>query len=216
MAKIRKPGTLEPSESPEKAVYCVNCKNFEQDIIGNKVGSCFGHAISDSNCPLECPYYENEVRIISVLIFLQSGISVYHKAIVRDVSKNLDPQLLSSFLQAINMFGEELAQEQVSQIQFQKMNILICKGNLAYGALIVKGDIDETSKGMFSHFLSKVEQRFPSYFKKEFKGNYLPEKEVDDIAIRSLRKYFSNKMYKISPEIIESRSNLKCAESEMD
>ncbi|NVM03245.1 MAG: hypothetical protein HWN67_12970 [Candidatus Helarchaeota archaeon] len=211
MTEVKKPKPLKPGESLDNAVYCANCEHYKEEIIGSKVGGCYGYSVSDSNMPMDCPYYKNEIRVISAMIFLKSGISIYHRTIVRNMTTQIDPQLLSSFLQAINMFGEELTKEPVSQIQFQKTNIIICKGDFAYGALLVKGDVKEDSKKIFSDFLFNVEKKFPDYFGNDFKGTCLPKEEVDSIALSSMKKYYSDKMYNIPLEIIENSCNLKCA-----
>jgi len=199
-----------PGEPLDQAVYCASCEYLEQEVIGSKTGTCFGHEVFDSTMPMVCQHFLNDIKVLSVLVFLNSGISVYNKAIVQDVSTQMDPQMLSSFLEAINMFGKELTKEDISQIQFKKKNIVICRGNQAYGALLVKGEVDDDAKQMFSDFVLKVEEHFPDYFGGDFNGVCLPEDEVDKIAFSSMREYIAKKLYKISPEFIENHCNLKC------
>ena len=209
MNSIQLPRPIQSGEDLEKAVYCAECKVFEQDLIGCKVGTCLGHSISDSNTPMVCSYFKNDTRIISVLVFLPNGISIYHKAIVKDLAKDIDPNLLTSFLQAISSFGQELASEQISQIQFQKMNIVFCRGKYCNGALIVRGKLDEHSKDMFSHFINKLENAYPDYFEGEFRGLLLPETEIDKIATESMKEYAKENLYPIPRDLIETRFELK-------
>ena len=213
MNNIELPRPLQPGEPLEEAVYCAECDVFKQDIIGCKVGTCFGHAVSDCNTPMICSYFKNDTRIISVMVFLNSGISIYHKAIVKDVAKDIDPNLLTSFLQAITNFGQELASEQISQIQFQKMNIVFCRGKYANGAMIIKGKIDNHSKEIFSHFINKLEKAFPDFFEGEFRGLLLPEAEIDKIATESMKEYVKENFYPISQDLIERNSGLKIGDT---
>jgi hypothetical protein len=207
------PRPLLPNEPLEDAVYCAECEIFEQEIIGDKIGSCMGHLIQDSSTPMVCQYNKNGLRLMSVFVFLKSGISVYHKAVVKNLTKEMDPGLISSFLQAINLFGQELADEQISLIKFQKMNIVFCRGNYSNGAMIIKGNLNEESKEVFSLFLQKLEDSFPDYFMSEYNGLCLPEDEVDDIAIEFLKDYARGKYYPISPSFIENSCQLKCGKS---
>ncbi|MDD1778992.1 MAG: hypothetical protein LUQ65_12575 [Candidatus Helarchaeota archaeon] len=207
--KFKKPHPIPLGKSADQAIYCANCKNFEQDIIGSKIGCCMEHTITDATCPMKCPAFQNEIRIISVLIYLSNGITIYNKAVVQDLSTQIDPDLLSSFLDAINMFGKDITQEEVSQIQFQKINILISRAQYSYGALLLKGKIDDLSKQNFSNFLLKIEDNFQDYFKGPYIGQSLPENEVDLIAFSSLKAYLSEKLYNISPEIIKKSCFLK-------
>ena len=101
------PRPLLPDEPLENAVYCAECEIFDQEVIGSKFGNCMGHSIPDSNIPMMCKYFKEVHSLISVLVFLKSGISIYHKAIVKNVAKEIEPNLLTSFLQAINDFGGE-------------------------------------------------------------------------------------------------------------
>ena len=202
------PRPIPQGESLDNAVYCSECEVLKQDIIGCKVGTCFGHPIPDCSTPMECSYFKSDSRLISVLVFLQNGISIYHKAIVKDVAKDIDPNLLSSFLQAISSFGEELASEQISQIQFQKMNIVFCRGKYANGAMIIKGKLEEHSKEIFSNFINNLENAYPDYFEGEFRGLLLPEAEIDKIASESMREYVKEKFYPISQDLIETKSGL--------
>ena len=183
----------------------------KQEVIGCRTGTCFGNDVPDTTMPMVCQYFLNDVKVLSVFVYLNNGISIYNKAIFQDISTQMDPQMISSFLEAISMFGKELTKEDISQIQFQKMNILICRGNQAYGALLVKGNVDDEAKEIFSDFVLKVEGQFPDYFTKDFNGICLPEDEVDKIAFSSMREYIVKKLYKISPELIENHCNLKCA-----
>jgi len=107
------------------------------------------------------------------------------------------------------MFGKDLTQEEVSQIQFQKINILINRAKYSYGALLLKGEIDDLCKQNFSNFLLKIEDNFQDYFKGPYVGQCLPENEVDLIAISSLKEYLSEKLYNISPEIMKKSCLLK-------
>lgn len=209
MTKFKKPHPIPIGESMDQAVYCANCKNLKQDVIGSKTGCCMEHAIADATCPMKCSYFQNDIRIISVLVYLSNGITIYNKAIVQDISNQIDPDLLSSFLDAINMFGKNLTREEVSQIQFQKINILISRAEHSYGALLLKGEIDDLCKQNFSNFLLKIEDNFQDYFNGPYMGQCLPENEVDLVAISSLKEYLSEKLYNISPEIIEKSCFLK-------
>ena len=148
------------------------------------------------------------------MVFLNSGISIYHKAIVKDVANKIDPGLLTSFLQAISQFGQELTKENVSTIEFQKMKIVLCKGVYSSGAMIIKGNIPEEAKKVFSGFIFQVEASYPSYFEGEYSGLCLPEDEVDDIAIEYLKGYVrEKKFYPIPDNLIESACKLKCGRS---
>ncbi len=170
-----------------------------------------GHPILDATCPMECVHYQGDLKIISVLVFLNNGITVYHKAVVNDISSEIDPQLLSSFLDAINMFGKNLTQEEISQIQFQKMNILICRANYSYGAMLLKGEVNDVCKTVFSEFLDKLEGKFPDYFSGEYVGKCLPEEECDALALSSLKKYMTEKLRPIPEKIMEHACSFKCA-----
>lgn len=207
------PRPFQPHEPLNNAVYCGECKNFKQDIIGSKSGTCFEHPILDSNVPLDCSYYTQDIQVISILVFLKSGISIYHKAIVKDMEKEINPDLVSSFLQAINLFGAELTNEQISSIQFQKMNIVYIRGKNSNGAMIVKGKIKEKYKDMFVFFLDKLEETYPAYFMGEFSGSLLPEAEIDKIAFSSMREYIQRDLYSICPATIEKNSCLKCGKT---
>ena len=213
MESFKSPKPIASGESLDNAVYCADCKSFEQDLIGCKIGTCFGNQILNSNVPMRCDYFENDTKLISVFIFLKSGISIYHKAIVTDLRKELDPDLLSGFLQAINMFGQELTKEQVSLISFQKMNIVFCRGIYSNGALIIKGNINNLSKDIFSYFIKKLESSFPDFFESEFAGRCPPEEEIDQIAIESLKEFFKEKMHTIPHKLIENLCNFKCGTS---
>ena len=213
MTDLKKPRPLKPGEPLDNAVYCATCKFFEQELIGNKKGSCMGHAVLDSSHPLECPYFHNDLRLISVMIFLNNGISVYHKAIVQDISSEIDPQLLSSFLNAINLFGSQVTKEDLSLIQFQKMNILVCRGQYSYGALLIKGEVDDLCKDAFANFVTKVEDNFTEYFEGAYTGQLLPEDKCDKLAFSSMRKYAIGKLFAISPELMEKTCFFKCAHS---
>ena len=210
MESFNPPRPIRRGESLESAVYCADCKLLEQDLIGCKTGTCSGKHIPDTSVPMRCDYFKNDTKLISVFIFLKSGISIYHKAIVKDLRKGLDPDLLSGFLSAINMFGQELTNEQVSLITFQKMNIVFCRGNYSNGALIIKGNIDNLSKDVFSYFINKLESSFPDFFEGEFVGRCLPEEEIDQIAIESLKEFFKEKMHPIPAKLIENLSRRKC------
>ncbi len=201
---------LLPGDPSDDAVYCAECEFFEQDIIGGKIGTCFGHLIKESNVPTRCQFYKNNLRLISVFVFLKSGISVYHKAIVKDLTKEIDPGLLTSFLQAINSFGEELINEQISLIKFQKMNIVFCRGKYSNGALIIKGKFKEEVKEVFSYFLEKLEDSFPTYFKSNYVGICLPEEEADNITIEFLKDYVKEKLFPISSSVLEKYCHLMC------
>jgi hypothetical protein len=203
VTKFKKPHPIPTGESTDQAVYCASCKNFEQDIIGSKIGCCMEHTVPDATWPMECPTFQNEIRILSVLIYLSNGITIYNKAVVQDISTQIDPDLLSSFLDAINMFGKNLTQEEISQIQFQKINILISRAKHSYGALLLKGEIDDLCKQNFSKFLLNIEDCFQDFFKGPYVGQCLPEDEVDLIALSSLKDYLSAKLYNISPEIMK-------------
>lgn len=210
MQEFIPPRLLQPGEPLEDAVYCAECAILKQDIIGNKIGTCLGHFVQDINMPMKCQYHKNDLRLISVLIFLKSGITVYHKAIIKDLTKEIDPNLLTSFLQAINSFGEELTNEQVSLIKFQKMNIVLCKGKYSNGAMIVKGKIPTDAKVLFSEFLTVLEDSFPNFFKKEFTGKCLPEDEVDKLAAKFLSEYLKEKFHPISSSVINKACKLTC------
>ncbi len=207
------PRPLLPGEPLNEAVYCAECEHLEQDVIGSKTGICFGHAIQDSHEPLKCHFHKNGIHLISVFVFLKSGISVYHKAIVKDLTKEIDPGLLTSFLQAINSFGQELTNEQMSVIKFQKINIVFCRGKYSNGAMLIKGSIKEEAKGIFTSFLEKLELSYPSYFINNYTGKCLPEEEVDNIAFELLTDYAREKFYPISSSIIEKRCHLKCGKT---
>jgi hypothetical protein len=210
MEDFKPPRPLEPNESLEKAVYCAECAHLQQDIIGKTVGTCFGISLKDTTVPMDCPYFKNDLKVISILIFLKSGISVYHKAIVEDVSSQVDPELLSSFLRAISAFGEELTNEEVSLIKFQQMNIILCKGEYSNGAMIIRGKISENYKESLMFFLKNVENNFHDYFEGEYTGRCLPEDEIDQICQESLREFVKAKLHKIPAHIIENNCNLKC------
>ncbi len=210
MKNLTPPKSIKPGSSLEGAVYCANCQNLKLNQIGGKSGTCFGFPIPDSNIPLQCQHYQNDRRIISVFVFLKSGISIYHKAIVKDLKKEVDPDLIASFLQAINMFGEQLANEQISSIQLQKMNIVYVRGKFSNGAMIIKGNIDEISKEGFSYFISKLESSYPDFFDGGFAGQCLPEEEVDQIATESLKEFVREKLYPIPPKLVEKACHFKC------
>lgn len=197
-----------PANSIAMPVYCSECEHFKQDIIGSKTGTCMNHSISDSNIPLDCKYHSNAHSIVSIFIFLKSGVSIYHKAIIKDFTKEIDPTLLTGFLQAVNIFGQELTNEEMSSIQFQKMNILFGRSKNINGALIIKGKIGDQAKEMFSLFLNKVEESFPSYFEGEFHGRYLPESEVDVIGFESMREYTKESLYPISSTLLKRKCKL--------
>ena len=141
---------------------------------------------------------------------MKSGISIYHKAIVKNVAKEIEPNLLTSFLQAINDFGGELVGESITSIEFQKMNIFFSKGKYTNGVMIIKGKISEESKTCFSEFMQNVESSFPTYFEGQYKGRCLPEEEVDQIAFETMEKYAKRKLYPIDPSIIENTCSLRC------
>ncbi len=207
------PRPLLPGEPSSEAVYCAECEYLEQDVIGSKNGSCFGHSIQDSHAPIKCHFHKNGLHLISVFVFLKSGISVYHKAIVKDLTKDIDPSLLTSFLQAINSFGEELTNEQMSVIKFQKMNIVFCRGKYSNGAMLIKGKFKEEAKEVFSCFLERLEVSYPSFFINNYAGKCLPEEEVDNIAIELLKDYAREKFYPISSSIIEKSCHLICGKT---
>ena len=210
MQEFIPPRTLLPHEPIEKAVYCAECELFNQKIIGCKEGKCLEHPITDSTMPLVCNYYKNAHKIVSILVFLKSGISVYNKAIVEDLESEIDPSLLSSFLQAISSFGQELTNEQVSLIEFQKMNIVFCRGKYSSGAMIVRGKIDDHSKECFSYFINKLENSYPQFFAAEYPQPSIPEKEIDKIAVKALKEYAMKRSYPINAEIIENICTLGC------
>ncbi|MFX1294097.1 MAG: hypothetical protein ACFFD2_04465 [Promethearchaeota archaeon] len=211
MTELKKFKLLQSGDVMDHAVYCANCKNFDQELIGSKKGLCMGHEILDSSHPKECSNFQNDLRLISVLVFLNNGICVYHKAIVRDISEEIDPQLLSSFLSAIDMFGKDLTKEDISQIQFQKMNIVICRAEYSYGALLIKGEFDENHKKIFTKFLSMLEVEFQNYFKGQYSGRSLPEKEVDSVCLSFMKGVITKKLYTIQPETLKKRCFLKTA-----
>lgn len=207
IGKIR---PFEPGDPIDKAVYCMSCRHLAQEAIGGKPGACFGHPIQDASNPMMCPYYENHIRVISILLFVKSGISIYHRTMTKD-SNNIDPQMLSSFLQAINMFGEELAKDELTQIQFRKMNIVLYQGDYVNGALLVKGEIDKDAKDLFSDFVIKIESNFPKYFEQGTYNVCLPTEEVDDLAMACMKQYVAKKMYDIPSDVIEECCKLTCA-----
>ena len=210
-----KPHPLGLDDPPDSGVYCAQCMHFKQHALGNKTGTCFGQEVPDGTIPYACPHYMNHLQIISLLVFLQNGISIYNRAIVPNAGKQIDPQLLSSFLQAINMFGEELTQEQVSQIQFQKMNIYVCRNDKAYGAMLVKGDVNDRLKTVFTSFLKRVEENFPDYFCQDYNGVCLPTEEVDRLGFACIKEYREDyevkELHPIPKEVIENGSKLKVA-----
>ncbi len=210
MEDFKPPKAFEPGESTEKAVYCAECAHLQQDKLGSPVGTCFGIPIEKTTVPLDCPYFKNDLRIVMLLIFLKSGISVYHKSIVNDLVKEVDPELLSSFLQAINAFGEELTNEQISLIKFQKMNIIFCRGTYSNGAIILRGKMEIDYKEGFLFFLKSVEKQFKDYFEGEYTGRCLPEDEIDQIAKESLTEFIRQKFHPISREILENECDLQC------
>ena len=206
---------LGPNDCMDSAVFCATCVNFKQDIIGGKCGTCFGHEIKDGNIPMQCPHFGNHLQVLSVLVFLKSGISIYDRAIVPDAKNQMDPQMLSSFLQAINMFGEELTQEQVSQIQFQKMNIFVCRNVKAYGAMLVKGEVQDALKKVFTDFLKRIEEKFPEYFLHDYSGACLPTEEVDRLGFTCIKEYMDDypavPFHPMPKQVVESEGNLKVA-----
>ncbi len=210
-----KPRPLEVDDPPDSEVFCAHCLHFKQETLGNKSGTCFGHKIVDGTMPFVCPHYINHLQIISVLVFLQNGITIYNRAIVPNAGKDIDPDMLSSFLQAISIFGKELTQEHISQIQFQKMNIFICRHDKAYGAMLVKGNVDETLKTVFTNFLKRIEETFPDYFCQEYNGSCLPSEEVDRLGFICIKEYIEDydvkKLHPIPKQVIEKNSILKVA-----
>ena len=85
-----KPHPLGPDDPPDSGVYCAQCVHFKQHVLGNKTGTCFGKEILDGTIPYACPHYMNDLQIISVLVFLQNGISIYNRAIVPNAGKQID------------------------------------------------------------------------------------------------------------------------------
>ncbi len=201
---------LLPDEPLKDAVYCAECEVFQQEIIGSKIGDCMGHEIPDSSTPMMCKYFKDAQSIVSVLVFLKSGISIYHKAIVKDAAKEIEPNLLTSFLQAINDFGGELIGESITSIEFQKMNIFFSKGKYTNGAMILKGKISEDVKSCFTEFMQNVEGSFLDYFNGPYTGRCLPEEDVDQIAFKTMKQFAHKKLYTITPSVIEKSCNLKC------
>jgi hypothetical protein len=190
---------LAPEESQKEAVYCIECDILKQDQIGSKCGTCEGHQVFNSLTPMKCHYYKNAHSIISILVFLKgSGLPIYNKAIVKDLTKEIDPGLLSSYLEALSAFGMELTNESVSQIQFQKMKIIFSRGENINGALILKGESNEEIKNIFSHFIQKIEESFPNYISGNSVGMVLPERQVDKLGYKSLQKYVKKRFYPVS------------------
>lgn len=207
------PRPLLPGEPLDDAVYCAECEILSQNIIGSQQGDCMGIPIPDVNTPMRCPFFKKDVKIVSVFVFLKSGISVYHKAIVKDLAKQIEPSLLTSFLQAISIFGEELVSEQISSISFQKMNIVLSSSKFSNGAMIIKGEIDDNAKNCFSDFLSTLEKSFPEYYDGTLEGRCLPETEVDQVATEHMKEYIRQKFYSIDPSIVQHGCGLKCGAS---
>jgi hypothetical protein len=207
------PRKLLLGESLNQAVYCADCENLQQEIIGSKYGTCMEHPILDSTIPMECSYYKNAQNIVSFFIFLKSGISIYNKAITKDFTNEIDPTLLTSFLSAINSFGEEIAKEQISLIQFQRMNIIYCRGRYSNGALIIKGKLKDNFNEILSSLLIRVEESFPFYFEGEFNGRILPAKDVDLIMLDFLTEYNTSKLFPICPHLLEENCNIKTGTS---
>lgn len=210
MDNVKPPKRLQPGESLDDAVYCAECANLEQKIIGDAIGKCFGFTIKNTRVPLKCPHFKNDPSVISLLIFLKSGISVYHKAIVKDVTTQVDPELLSSFLRAISAFGEELTKEEVSLIKFQQINIIFCKGQYSNGAILIRGKVKDEYKEYFSLFLKNVETQYKDYFLGEYTGRCLPQVEIDQICYKSLNQFIKQKFHQIPDEIIEKYCGLTC------
>ncbi len=210
LTELRKPRIWDPSEPLDKATYCSQCKFFEPDLLGHKEGNCFGIRIEDSTNPMLCPFFHNDIKILAVLLYLENGISVYHKAVIEDMETQMDPQLISSFLRAINTFGKELTREQLTQLQFQQMTIFVCRGKYIYGALLVKGNVDEDCKDTFKDFVTSIEREFSDYFEGVYTGICLPEEEVDIIAMASMQDYLAKKYYDVPPDLIQNCHKLKC------
>lgn len=210
-ADIVMPRPLLPDEPIEEAVFCGECEKYQQDKIGDNCGSCGGMGKFESVTPMKCMYYNNAHSIVSILVFLKgSGLSIYNRAIVEDFEKQIDPGLVSSFLQAIGSFGKELTGEQVSLIQFQKMKIVFCRGKYINGALILKGEFDDAAQNVFSEFISRVENSYPEYLNGNLMGKCLPESEVDGMCFESLREYARGKLYSVDDKIVEKSCKIGC------
>jgi len=205
------PRPLLPNEPIEEGVFCGECDIFKQDLIGDKCGNCMGHPVQDSATPMKCMYYKNAHSIVSILVFLKgSGLSIYNRAIVEDFEKQIDPGLITSFLQAISSFGMELTNEQVSLIQFQKMKIVFCRGKYVNGALILRGEFDDAAQNVFSGFINKVEKAYPDYLNGKLVGKCLPESEVDGMCFESLREYARGNFYPVKDEIVAKSCKVGC------
>jgi len=205
------PRPLLPDEPIEQAVYCAECKIYKQNKIGDTCGSCGGKGEFNSITPMKCLYYKNAHRIVSILVFLKgSGLSIYNRAIVEDFEKQIDPGLVTSFLQAISSFGKELTNEQISMIQFQKVKIVFCRGKHVNGALIIRGEFDDRSNQVFSNFINKVEKTYPEYLNGNLVGKCLPESEIDGMCLESLQEYVTGEMYPVDDKIVEKSCKVGC------
>ena len=76
--------------------------------------------------------------------------------------------------------------------------------------MLVKGNVDEDCKNTFQDFVVTIEREFSDYFEGVYTGVFLPEEEVDIIAMASMQDYLAKKYYDVPPDLIQNCHKLKC------
>jgi hypothetical protein len=125
-------------------------------------------------------------RIADVLLILhkESGLCIFN---YKFGSGELDPDLLSGFLTAIQSFGHELTsydEAAMSRLSYRDFEIYIDENDLIRVALIGKGKISEYLEGTLSNFINDFSKDY-NQFLVNFAGNIKNFSTADSIVKRT-------------------------------